>query len=109
MKVSLSARGIDGLATRLASRVLAPAAEKAAGAAVDTLAQDIATATGAAPQRGGTAARPLVRVADPAVLDRVRGDAAREGDPVLDRVRLDFARGRRASAPDAASTQETTP
>ncbi|WP_454915808.1 hypothetical protein [Xanthobacter sediminis] len=105
MKASVTARGVEGLAARLAARVLAPAAEQAAAAAAADLAERIAIATGAAPETAGTPARPLVRVTDPAVLDRVRGDAQREGDPVLDRVRLDFARGGRTSAPD----EETAP
>ncbi|MFG1394563.1 hypothetical protein [Xanthobacter agilis] len=97
MKVRVSSRGIEGLGGRLGARVLTSAAEKAAARAAADLARRIATATGAAPAIAGTPARPLVRVGDAAVLDRVRGDAGREGDPVLDRVRLDFNRRRRAA------------
>ncbi len=94
MKTSFTASGAEGLAARLAARALAPAAEALAAGAASDLAARITAATGVAPLSAGTPQRPVLRVADPAVLDRVRGDALREGDPVLDRVRLEFARGR---------------
>lgn len=97
MKARLAMRGIEGLAARLAARALAPATERAAAIAAADLSDRIAAATGVAPEAAGTPLRPVVRIADAAVLERVRGDAQQEGDPVLDRVRLDFARARRAS------------
>ncbi len=104
MKVSISSRGVEGLATRLAARIFPPVVEKVAAQASDALAREIATATGAAPQQAGTPLRPLVRVTDPAVLDRVRGDAAHAGDPVLDRVRLAFTRRPARPAPTLEGT-----
>lgn len=92
MKVRLVPRGIDGLAARLAADILAPSAARLAARAADELAQELAAATGAAPDRAGSSEYPLLRVSDPAVLERVRGDAGRAGDPVLDRVRLALQR-----------------
>ncbi|MFG1432870.1 hypothetical protein V5F44_17790 [Xanthobacter sp. V2C-8] len=94
MKPSFTACGAEGLAARLAARALAPATAALAARAAGDLSARITVATGAAPRLAGTPERPVVRVADPVVLARVRGDAVREGDPVLDQVRLDFARGR---------------
>ncbi|MFG1478609.1 hypothetical protein V5F53_08050 [Xanthobacter sp. V4C-4] len=100
MRMTVRARFADGLAARLAGRALPDAAERAAARAADELARQVEAATGVRPHRAGLPGRPLVRVAEPAVLARVRGEAGREGDPVLDRVRLAFARTRRAGRAD---------
>lgn len=95
MKAGITVRGLDGLAARLAARYLPAASERAAAAAAVTLAADITRDTGAPATTTGPAARPVVRVADAALLARVRGAFDRPGDPVLDRIRLAFARRRR--------------
>lgn len=90
--MSTRIRGLDGLARRLAARHLAPAAAAAAARAATSLAGEIAAETGARVEVAGPPARPLVRISGAAFLDRVRGGFDRPGDPVLDRLRLAFAR-----------------
>ncbi|MFG1347278.1 hypothetical protein V5F59_20495 [Xanthobacter autotrophicus DSM 431] len=98
MNARIAARGLDGLAARLVARALPPAQQAAANRAASALAGEISTETGAPAAVAGTPARPLVRVSQPGLLDRIRGRFDRPGDPVLDRIRLAFqrARGRRS-------------
>lgn len=98
MTARIVARGLDGLALRLAARHLPPAQQAAATRAAEALAGEITTDTGAPAAVAGTPGRPLVRVSEPGLLDRIRGSFDRPGDPVLDRIRLVFqrARGRRS-------------
>lgn len=101
MKARITTRGIDGLGARLAARVLPAAAQATAARAARRLAGLVAAETGQAPEIAGDAARPLVRVRDAAVLTRLRGSARQEGEPLLDRARLAFARKEQAdAAPD---------
>lgn len=92
MNVSLTTKGVDGLAGRLAAAVLGPVAEARAGAAAEDLAAAITAETGVRPSITGAPSRPVVRVSDPQVLARVRGSAEMPGEPLLDRARLAFAR-----------------
>ena len=99
MRVNISERGLAGLARRLAAHTLEPTVVAVAQNGAEELARDIAAATGEMPHVEGPAQRPLVRVADEAVLARLRGGPGIEGDPVLDRIRLDFQKrqgGKRA-------------
>ncbi|QRG04832.1 hypothetical protein EZH22_16915 [Xanthobacter dioxanivorans] len=97
MKARLLTRGLDGLAVRLATRVL-PAAEAAAAAqAAADLAAEIRAETGAPAVVAGTPARPVVEVTQPGFADRIRGRFDQPGDPVLDRIRIAFSRRRRPS------------
>ncbi len=99
MRVNISTRSLAGLARRLRVAALEPHTEAAATRGAQELGQMIAGETGVRPQISGPARRPIVRVRDEAVLARVRGQEGVEGDPVLDRIRLDFERrkrGRRA-------------
>lgn len=92
MTPRIATRGLNGLAQRLAARTL-PAAEQAAAArAAAALAREITAETGAPAAVTGDAARPVVRVADPGLLERIRGSFDRPGDPVLDRIRLAVSR-----------------
>lgn len=99
MRVNISERGLTGLARRLAMHALEPAVVTAARGGAQELAQDIAEETGVMPHVTGAPQRPRVQVNDEAVLARLRGGPGVEGEPVLDRIRLDFhrrKRGRRA-------------
>lgn len=98
MKARVTTRGLDGLGARLAARALPAATEAAAARAARRLAGLVAAETGQAPEIAGDATRPLVRVRDAAVLSRVRGSAQQEGEPLLDRARLAFARKETADA-----------
>ena len=98
MKATIGTRGLQGLAQRLAARHLPVAEAQAAGRAARELAAEIDAEI---PPQGGVPAaiagspqRPVVRVANPALLARIRGGLGRPGDPVLDRIRLAFARRR---------------
>lgn len=95
MRVNISERGLAGLARRLAVHKLEPAIVAVARNGAQELARDIAAETGVAPQVEGPAQRPLVRVTDEAVLARLRGGPDVEGDPALDRIRLDFQKRKR--------------
>lgn len=88
MTARIIARGLDGLAARLAARHLPQAQAAAAARAADAVAGQITAETGVPVAVTGDAARPVVRVAEPALLDRIRGSFDRPGDPVLDRIRL---------------------
>lgn len=98
MNARIAARGLDGLAARIAARALPPAQQAAATRAAEALATEITTETDAPAVVAGPPGRPLVRVAGRALLERIRGSFNRPGDPVLDRIRLVFqrARGRRS-------------
>ncbi|MEP9352048.1 hypothetical protein ABLE93_00465 [Xanthobacter sp. KR7-65] len=85
-------RGLDGLARRLAARHLPAAQAAAAARAAAALAAEIRTETGAVAAVAGPPSRPVVQVSGADFLTRVRGAFDRPGDPVLDRIRLAFAR-----------------
>lgn len=92
MTARIVTRGLAGLAQRIAARHLPPAEEAAAARAAAVLAGQITAETGVPVAVTGDAARPVVRIADPGLLDRVRGSFDRPGDPVLDRIRLAASR-----------------
>ncbi|MFS8039224.1 hypothetical protein ACI7BZ_20065 [Xanthobacter sp. AM11] len=92
MRTRLAIRGLSGLSARLSARHLPPVAAAAAARAADTLAGEITAETGAPAVITGDAARPVVRVADAGLLDRLRGSFERPGEPVLDRIRLTVSR-----------------
>lgn len=94
-QIRVRTRGLDGLARRIAARHFPDAEAAAAARAAADLAAEIRAETGAAAAVAGPPARPRVRVSGTAFLDRVRGSFDRPGDPVLDRIRLLFARRRR--------------
>ncbi|MFG1382619.1 hypothetical protein [Xanthobacter versatilis] len=94
MKATIGTRGLQGLAQRLAARHLPAAEGEAATRAAHELAAEITAETGAPAAIAGSPQRPVVRVADPTLLARIRGGLGRPGDPVLDRIRLAFARRR---------------
>ncbi|MFG1292723.1 hypothetical protein [Xanthobacter versatilis] len=94
MKATIGTRGLQGLAQRLAARHLPVAEGEAASRAARELAAEIDAETGAPAAIAGSPQRPVVRVADPTLLARIRGGLGRPGDPVLDRIRLAFARRR---------------
>ncbi|MFG1332982.1 hypothetical protein V5F41_17245 [Xanthobacter autotrophicus] len=94
MKATIGTSGLQGLAQRLAARHLPAAEAEAAGRAARELAAEITTETGAPATIAGSPQRPVVRVTDAALLARIRGGLGRPGDPVLDRIRLAFARRR---------------
>ena len=94
-ELSVRTRGLDGLARRIAARHFPDAEAAAAARAAEDLAAEIGAERGAVATVVGTSARPLVQVSGSAFLDRVRGAFDRPGDPVLDRIRLLFARRRR--------------
>ncbi|MDI4665274.1 hypothetical protein K9U40_13170 [Xanthobacter autotrophicus] len=94
MRATIRTGGLQGLAQRLAARHLPAAEAEAAGHAARELAAEITAETGAPATIAGSPRRPLVRVADPVLLARIRGALGRPGDPVLDRIRLAFARRR---------------
>lgn len=92
--MSVRIRGLDGLAARLAARVLPPVVEEVSASASAALAGAITEETGAAADIAAEAGRRVVRIADPAFGDRVRGTAEAPGDPVLSRLILEAARRR---------------
>lgn len=92
--VSVRTRGLDGLARRIAARHFPDAEAAAAGRAAADLAAEIGAERGAVATVAGTPARPLVQVSGSAFLERVRGAFDRPGEPVIDRIRLLFARRR---------------
>jgi len=87
-------RGLDGLAARLAARILPPVVEQVSASAASALAGAIAEETGAAADITAEAGRRVVRLADPVFGDRVRGTAEALGDPVLSRLILETTRRR---------------
>ncbi len=92
MKASIRTKNLAGLAARLAARYLPQAEQQAAGAAALALAGEIEAETGVAPELAGPPDRPMVRIADPAVIARMAGSPTREAEPLLDGARLAFAR-----------------
>lgn len=96
MKVKVSSRGAEGLASRLGARALTQATERVAARGAAELARQVAQATGARATVSGSPTRPVVRVSDPDVVARLRGDGETPADPVLDRVRLGFRRSARS-------------
>ncbi len=94
-ELSVRTRGLDGLARRIAARHFPDAEAAAAARAAEDLAAEIRAERGAVATVAGTPARPLVQVSGMAFLERLRGAFDRPGDPVLDRIRLLFARRRR--------------
>ncbi|MFG1247998.1 hypothetical protein [Xanthobacter flavus] len=93
---SVRTRGLDGLARRIAARHFPDAEAAAAARAAADLAGEIGAEAGAVATVTGTPVRPVVEVSGGAFLERVRGAFDRPGDPVLDRIRLLFVRGRRS-------------
>ncbi|MFG1207776.1 hypothetical protein V5F79_19245 [Xanthobacter flavus] len=93
---SVRTRGLDGLARRIAARHFPDAEAAASARAAAALAGEIGAEAGAVVTVAGTPARPVVEVSGGVFLDRVRGAFDRPGDPVLDRIRLLFARRRRS-------------
>lgn len=94
-ELSIRTRGLDGLARRIAARHFPDAQAAAAARAAADLAAEIRAETGAVATVAGPPARPRVQVSGSTFLERVRGAFDRPGDPVLDRIRLLFARRRR--------------
>lgn len=94
-ELSVRTRGLDGLARRIAACHFPDAEAAAAARAAEDLAAEIGAETGAVATVAGTPARPLVQVSGSAFLGRVRGAFDRPGEPVIDRIRLLFARRRR--------------
>lgn len=95
MRVNISERGLAGLARRLAVHKLEPTVVAVARSGAQELAREIAKETGAVPHVEGPAQHPLVRVVDETVLARLRGGVDVEGEPMLDRIRLDFQKRKR--------------
>ncbi|MFG1302497.1 hypothetical protein V5F49_22210 [Xanthobacter sp. V3C-3] len=94
MTTGIRSRGLDGLAQRLAARLLPAAAARAATTAAADLAETITTETGVPAASTEQAGRAQVRIADPALAAARRGGPDTPGDPTLDRILLAFARRR---------------
>lgn len=94
MSVRIRARGLDGLARRLAATGLPAAATAAADAAATELQDALAQATGAPVAVAGTAERPVLRIADPVTVARLAGGHDVEADPAVARARLGLRRRR---------------
>lgn len=95
MIVTLSRRGIDGLAQRLAARHLETAATAAAAQAATELKMDFEAASGAAVEAGGAGLRRRLTVRDAAAVTRERGSLAQPPTPWLAAALMAFRRGRR--------------
>lgn len=95
MKVTVSRRGIDGLAQRLFARVLEPAAAAAATRAAFELKADLQAASGAPVEVTGAGARQRLTVRDAAALARERGTLTVPPAPWLAAALMAFRRRRR--------------
>lgn len=95
MKAVTVRRGLDGLAQRLAARVLEPAASAAAARAATELKADLQAASGAEVAVEGAGARRRLVVRDAAALARERGTLSVPPAPWLAAALLAFRRRRR--------------